>query len=1828
MAISVKTFINPLNCEEPAYEVPVLYHQTSATEICDGNGTTTNIYGDFANLSEIASNSGTGNAANSDICQDGMDVVFVVDYTGSMSNAISGVKSGINSIVNEIQSQSNGNYRLGLVLFDGPNPSYVNQSDFYADLDSTQKINSGSKVITCVEKMNLVGNQSTFATHLSYIDQTNGPQGMALGSSVECGGTASYEVIQNSFGGQWRANVLKLIILITDDEPTESSTYFNNTLIPAADTNNVQVFSNIAQYTGSGSTTVNTSLYSALSNNTTPAGQAYTGLDFTNSTWVNNMISGITTLCAETTTYTCDPAPAGWYTDSPLAGGATIHYWDGSAWTQSHDCQFTVTVDIIDNITNGSVNDILLTHPNQLDLDTFTFTGIPGSVHTATIGCTADSGYTSLSVNVSNVSDTNVVTNTSINNINDEVTITVTIPNQDEAESIQINGSASQIQRTVRVDVINNTNDNTNVVGGGQTPIGQVAIEEETPSTGWTSVYSSYLEDAKRYTFTGVSGDTHAIDVNFLPNPSDYSINVTSVTLGYTELGGNTSSAATALGQTAIANLTLSGSAPFDYTGNLQIPNGDVWIKVYVNADVNQPLYRYTLHASDSITGATVSPAQQYFEGYTGAQFPFTATANADSGYNNVNVASVGLDLTYNENAAITTGPTVNNGNTGVFGTVTIPSGGGQGGFILNGSASAITYSYVITIDDSAFSGLANWTTPVTLLGVAGSTPSVVVNSQNMNGNYSYNLTGVSSNQSILTPSISNATSMAILLDLDGGMPVGGGSATVTLTGSATAIIYQYELDIVASSPVLGQWPVNPIILSGPAGQNFTGSFNFNEVANNTYSATGVSSNTITASGTLGTGSADLFDVDYSVTMPTGGGNGTLTVTNASSTLTQYSYTVIYDSSYLSGGNNHTATPSSQVLTGSANSVISFAIDLDPSPSYYVIDITNVNQITTHDGSGGSATELAIIGYNSSNNKITGELTMPANGGTGYVRPKGTSTNPSVNFTVNAAEFITNATLNSPNIATFSGTAGSGPYTHTYTVTPSSGYTVNITSALVGSSYSGALTSSINNTASGAETVDITLSSMPVGGGSSTLSISGYASQQNYFANMVWDEDPNIAGAGAWDTTNNNFSGVAGDQFSIDNTWRIQNNTTFYSASNTAVSTTGTNYPSSNPFSSLIIQNPTSGTSSRTRGTFTMPIGGGTWNFSINGSTQTTLPTYNCTDFNTSFNLTTGPVGSSIMNYVSWDGSPMGMIPFGLNLSFDVSTFQANAFIHTATFTVPSGYSNSGNSFQCTFGATGTTTTTTSSTTTLPVFDCKDVLIGINSGAVGDALSYSNGNRTAPAVTVNSISPSTYQLGTASYTFNIQVPFGYSNTGLTINCTFYGTGTTTTTTTTTTSLPSFSCADTNLTIPNGAVGQSVLVNTNGIGTALSTNPSTYTLGTNQYVVTVRVPSGYSNAFSNITCDVFGTGTTTTTTTTAAPSNCASCDGNMNSSGAGEGLFLQPDYQPETGVSNGWLALWAPSDACTFQASTIKLYKSTTATGTYADIGTPSIWTYSESSTSGSLLVPSTSTISNTGYAQYIGNLSEGYYYIEGRDQYGCLQQSKSIWLANSNQVSNDWSYLYGVPCAANATNGSTSSTDRAQIYMKLTGSNPANQFSFQQGNFTPSSIYNYTMEDILRVKIDNSITDAGMSSETNIPYILMGDVVNSNSSSYNSDLTTKIKFSGYTVLPRPYNIGGNNPNAVGDHQGNKISNMRGAAWGSNNKYMNQAGQRRSSDSNYAPEGISTVNPTAVHGGPQLFAGVGNQTTCTSITTAPSRSPKGGGGGDPEELTPEGEAGIE
>ena len=62
-------------------------------------------------------------------CNTGMDVVFLVDYTGSMGDEINTVKDQISTIVDTIVTESGGDYRLGLVIFDEVDTTYAPPGD-------------------------------------------------------------------------------------------------------------------------------------------------------------------------------------------------------------------------------------------------------------------------------------------------------------------------------------------------------------------------------------------------------------------------------------------------------------------------------------------------------------------------------------------------------------------------------------------------------------------------------------------------------------------------------------------------------------------------------------------------------------------------------------------------------------------------------------------------------------------------------------------------------------------------------------------------------------------------------------------------------------------------------------------------------------------------------------------------------------------------------------------------------------------------------------------------------------------------------------------------------------------------------------------------------------------------------------------------------------------------------------------------------------------------------------------------------------------------------------------------------------------------------------------------------------------------------------------------------------------------------------------------------------------------------------------------------------------------------------------------------------------
>jgi hypothetical protein len=187
-------------------------------------------------------------------CSEGMDVVFLVDYTGSMGSAINGVKNSISSIVNTIITESNNNYRLGLVLFDeygsGTVSNYSSKSA-YTTLPTNQKyVNTGLggkyQWITSLEEMG-TNNQTSFTTQLNLLNTTNFPLGSGVGGpepsdmGIDLVGT-------EDFAGTFRSGVSKLLIVITDNVPsgnddtyTQTDINFVNGLTPELLNKNIRV---------------------------------------------------------------------------------------------------------------------------------------------------------------------------------------------------------------------------------------------------------------------------------------------------------------------------------------------------------------------------------------------------------------------------------------------------------------------------------------------------------------------------------------------------------------------------------------------------------------------------------------------------------------------------------------------------------------------------------------------------------------------------------------------------------------------------------------------------------------------------------------------------------------------------------------------------------------------------------------------------------------------------------------------------------------------------------------------------------------------------------------------------------------------------------------------------------------------------------------------------------------------------------------------------------------------------------------------------------------------------------------------------------------------------------------------------------------------------------------------------------------------------------------------------------------------------------------------------------------------------------------------------
>jgi hypothetical protein len=184
-------------------------------------------------------------------CSNGLDVVFLLDYTSSMGSAINTIKAGIASTISTIQTESGTNaYRLALVLADEASTStttYSTSVDYLALPGPTTSVpqrivNTGIggkyQYITAVEKF-ATNNSTSFTTQLNKIyngtDVQGGPAptywpiGSGVGGPEPTDMALGFVVESNAFAGTFRTGVAKYVLIYTDNFPSGNDDAFNDT---------------------------------------------------------------------------------------------------------------------------------------------------------------------------------------------------------------------------------------------------------------------------------------------------------------------------------------------------------------------------------------------------------------------------------------------------------------------------------------------------------------------------------------------------------------------------------------------------------------------------------------------------------------------------------------------------------------------------------------------------------------------------------------------------------------------------------------------------------------------------------------------------------------------------------------------------------------------------------------------------------------------------------------------------------------------------------------------------------------------------------------------------------------------------------------------------------------------------------------------------------------------------------------------------------------------------------------------------------------------------------------------------------------------------------------------------------------------------------------------------------------------------------------------------------------------------------------------------------------------------------------------------------------
>lgn len=169
-------------------------------------------------------------------CSVGMDVAFLIDYTGSMGGVINTVKAAVGDIVTAIDTEVGaGNYRLGLVISDeylkAAVPTY-NASAGYTSLPAPQKnVNTTGPTTnqynTAMELFD-TNNDASFTTQLNLLNTGPFPLGNGQGAPEPLD-MALDLVVNSDFLNAFRINVAKYILIFTDALPGGDDDTYNGT---------------------------------------------------------------------------------------------------------------------------------------------------------------------------------------------------------------------------------------------------------------------------------------------------------------------------------------------------------------------------------------------------------------------------------------------------------------------------------------------------------------------------------------------------------------------------------------------------------------------------------------------------------------------------------------------------------------------------------------------------------------------------------------------------------------------------------------------------------------------------------------------------------------------------------------------------------------------------------------------------------------------------------------------------------------------------------------------------------------------------------------------------------------------------------------------------------------------------------------------------------------------------------------------------------------------------------------------------------------------------------------------------------------------------------------------------------------------------------------------------------------------------------------------------------------------------------------------------------------------------------------------------------------